>query len=616
MFQAVGGFTQIEELLSSDIENVHFKEELLQTLRGEHLGRWRRLADLWTSFYFGNAMSPAEYRDLGKHLLGLPGAQMSDEQAAPYLGHPAVLDNDYFHWELEFPEVFFDRHGQPRGAAAGFDAVIGNPPYVRQEQLKVNKHYYQIAHSSFSSGADLYVYFVELGVDLSRDNGLFGYVTSNKFMRANYGEPIRDLLSRRVEVLSVIDFGEFAVFEGAATFPAIFHARKRSALESDIGVTYSVPVLKVKSLDFDDLQKTFQNNGYVTELSLQSGESWSLSAAELMKIVRKISQRATPLKDKYPATISFGVKTGLNKAFFVDKDFFNRLINTEPKSMHFLKKLILGDDVRKNLIHYQDRYVIVIPNGYTREHYSSGDESTAWERFETEHPLLSNHLLEHEEPARARSDQGEFWWELRPCDYYHLIESPKIVYPDIAMESRFALDENEGFYPTNTIYFIANNDKYLLAILNSRLTFFFMQQTGAVLGDADEGGRVRFFTQYVERIPIIDCDLASPENSTTSRPFSIQDYAEKSVILAWVTEQISKSVLNDVRDLLADLATTLSQLSEERNTNEDAFYTDLEGILGKKDQAATVRERGKQQATLYKNAPSARPFWTPTAVPP
>ncbi|MFZ0548916.1 MAG: hypothetical protein WAM60_25940, partial [Candidatus Promineifilaceae bacterium] len=131
---AVGGIMTIERLPTDDIEAVYAKEQTWREIREGRLGQWRRLADLWTSAYFGNEMTPEEYRALGEQLnptsrrFGTSG-RLTEAQAAHFLDHPALTDNDYFHWELEFPEVFFDEYGRTLDSQSGFDAIIGNPPY-------------------------------------------------------------------------------------------------------------------------------------------------------------------------------------------------------------------------------------------------------------------------------------------------------------------------------------------------------------------------------------------------------------------------------------------------------------------------------------------------------
>lgn len=207
------------------------KEVVLAQVRG-NLDRWRTIADLWTSSFFGNAMTPEEYGDLLRYLqatdkvtgtLEVPVTWMlSADQRERFLQHPAVTDNDYFHWELAFPEVFFDRHGQSLGDDAGFDAIVGNPPYIRQEGMSTNKPYYASCFDRVYDGkADIYVYFYFLSIDLLHKYGRTSFIVTNKWLKAGYGEGIRRFLAQNSIVRQIVDFGHAPVFEDVDAFPVI-----------------------------------------------------------------------------------------------------------------------------------------------------------------------------------------------------------------------------------------------------------------------------------------------------------------------------------------------------------------------------------------------------------
>ncbi|MEJ7652623.1 MAG: Eco57I restriction-modification methylase domain-containing protein [Chloroflexia bacterium] len=128
-----------------------------------------------------------------------------------------------------FPEVFFDRYGRPRGESAGFDAVVGNPPYVRQEALGPLKRYFASAYSDVYHGvADLYVYFYHQGYRLVREGGRMSYIVTNKWLRAGYGEPLRTWFAAQGAFEEIIDFGHAPIFEGADVFPTIIVLEKPS----------------------------------------------------------------------------------------------------------------------------------------------------------------------------------------------------------------------------------------------------------------------------------------------------------------------------------------------------------------------------------------------------
>ncbi len=143
-----------------------------------------------------------------------------------------------------------------------------------------------------------------------------------------------------------------------------------------------------------------------------------------------------------------------------------------------------------------NKHLILIPKGWTREH--SGKKRNAWNWFKENYPAIANHLQQYAGKAETRYDQGEYWWELRACDYYTEFEKPKIILPDISVAGNFTLDEKGNYYSANTSYIICTGDKYLLGILNSTLMNFYYKNTFATY----RGGYLRFFTQYVEQLPV------------------------------------------------------------------------------------------------------------------
>ncbi|MBK6710021.1 MAG: Eco57I restriction-modification methylase domain-containing protein [Chloroflexi bacterium] len=188
--RAVADVMTIERLPSDDIETVHAKEIAWQNIQQTHVARWQTLADLWVSAYFGNDMTPEAYRALADRLQGRENL-LTDAQTAQFLAHPAANrqtnpDLDYFHWELAFPEVFFDEYGRSRHAAAGFDAVIGNPPYVRRTAELPAKR---------AGTADLFVYFFAQGITTLKEGSQLAFISSNSWLRANYATSLRAHLS-------------------------------------------------------------------------------------------------------------------------------------------------------------------------------------------------------------------------------------------------------------------------------------------------------------------------------------------------------------------------------------------------------------------------------------
>jgi len=373
-----------------------------------------------------------------------------------------------FDWQVEFSEVM---------KAGGFDAVIGNPPYIRQEELREKKAYYLERYESFVPTADLYVIFIEQALRLTRQGGRFGFIVSNKWMRARYGKGLRGLV-KKFQVHKLVDFGELRVFQDAATFPLIMIISKTRPRTKPL-------YAPIKRLDFGDLEEEVTRVGYELEDAALGDEGFTLVGRQATRLLEKIKAAGVPLGEYVGGKIYRGILTGFNEAFVIDRATRDMLIRKDERSAEIIKPFVVGDDVRRYYINFRERYLILTRIGVDIKGY----------------PAIYEHLSQFQKQLSKRWDKGNYWWELRACDYYAEFEKPKIVFPDIAKESRFALDES-SLYFGNTCYFIPLNDKYLLALLNSSLYWYYFKQKLTVLGDPEKGGRLRFFTQFVIDIPI------------------------------------------------------------------------------------------------------------------
>ena len=421
-------------------------------------------------------------------------------------------DERFFHWELEFPVAFYNSDGD-RKVDAGFDAVIGNPPYVRQEQITGAKPFLKRNFSTYASAADLYVYFIQRGLEVLRDDARFGYITSNKFMRADYGTEVRSYLKQNSVIEEIVDFGELPVFDTASTFPAILILKNSNSGDHQGKVT------RVKSLDFDKISEIVAEEHYFTSDQGLNDNGWSLAREEKLNIQAKMETIGTQLSNYLPGEINWGIKTGLNKAFVIDEEQKTSLVQRDPQSEDLIEPLVVGDNVRRYRIENADQYLIVIPSGWTQDQSNLAEEEAAWNWLASEYEAIAEYLSEFEDEARERYDQGEFWWELRPCDYYGVFDEPKLIYPEISMSPRFTIDF-EGHYLNNKCFVMPTDDSYLLTLLNSTLLFEIAKLYVSILGDGDAGGRLELRTVHVERLPIADPD---PEMDRTIRDSVIED---------------------------------------------------------------------------------------------
>ena len=226
MSTAVDSMGLIEANPAQTVEEVKEQEAVYAQLHDALVGKYGKLADLVTATHFGVGIDRAQWPSLADYATGRSFI-VPQKQAAEYTGLMEAAEelarrDRYFHWELEFPEVFFNHRGEPKGDGAGFDAVIGNPPYVRQEQLAPFKPYFAATYpETFAGVADLYVYFYQQGLQLTRRGGRMSYIVTNKWLRAGYGEHLRGYFATSSVLERIIDFGHAPIFADADVFPCI-----------------------------------------------------------------------------------------------------------------------------------------------------------------------------------------------------------------------------------------------------------------------------------------------------------------------------------------------------------------------------------------------------------
>ncbi len=532
---------------------------------------YKRLLDVFLSRFFGVKTAIEFLQRYGGNISAINWDKIPRSDQG-ILDQAASLykSKRFFHWDLEFPEVFIDLDSASWKDNPGFDAVIGNPPYVRQEGLKDIKPFLKENYQSFHGVADLYVYFVEMGLLSLQQGGHLGLIISNKFMRANYGTKLRQFLTQQTTIKEIIDFGELPVFSEAATFPSIL------LIENNIVGQQNVLVSKIKSLKFNSLIDVINDlSYYVCENSL-SVEGWSLAKNQIAKIINKLNKDNISLAQYIQLQIFYGIKTGCNEAFFIDQYTRSKLIESDPKSAEIIKPLVVGDDIRKYEINYQENFLI-----FTRRGININEYPTIKKHLEKFKSKLEPKPELHSGSWQGRKAGNYKWYEIQDTvDYWTFFEHPKIIYPDIAKESRFTLDNN-GFYSINTTYLIPSQSYYLLALLNSSLIFFYMSQNSAVLGDTEKQGRLRFFGQYMENIPIRKISFnTNSDRRQQSLEKLIKSYQEKQEILKEIEEHIRREETDIVHDILAYLAEQMIEINREKQKEIKSFLRYLERIIG------------------------------------
>jgi hypothetical protein len=505
---AIGSMWQIEESLGETVADVRDQEAAYERLRDDLARRYGRLADLMTAREFGVTVEETLWKPLtdytvGRAMVALPAFEGILQQVA------ALAEaHHFFHWDLEFPEVFFDRTGQPLGASAGFDAVIGNPPYVRQEQLSPLKPYFATHYSRIYAGtADLFVYFFGRGLELLQEGGRLSYISSNSWLRANYAQALRAFLRTETVVETLIDLGDNRVFTDAPdVYPAI-HVVCRTK-PSEAYQAHAATFNRGEGVD-EFAQQLVRKLTPVT-MHDQPDSGWQLNDAERTVFTRLMGV-GTSLGDVVADRLYRGVLTGLNEAFIINDEVKALLLKQDPRSAEMIRPIVRGSDLRPWYQTFQGEWLILIPAGWTREHIGNGlEETSAWEQFRGHYPAIAAHLEPHREKAHARWDKGEYWWELRACDYYDAFEQPKIFWPELTKIPRFSWDEG-GVYVNNKGYLLPTDQPWLLGILNSRTIWFVISKIALGLGERAGLERFQLFAQYTSRLPIPEPQPADQE---------------------------------------------------------------------------------------------------------
>jgi len=276
-----------------------------------------------------------------------------------------------------------------------------------------------------------------------------------------------------------------------------------------------VQVCKVTSLNFSDLSTYVAEFKYTIPVTQLDRDGWSIESPEKIAIFNKLIEAGVGLGIYLSGKIYYGIKTGFNTAFVLSHQEYESIISSSPKYKELIKPFVGGQDIKRFHLTDNQRFLIVIPSGWTKAQIikskliSNLSENVAWDWFSTEYPALAEHLEKYLHGAKKRQDKGDFWWELRPCDYYDVLDAPKIIYPDIAKFPRFFLDDS-GIYIANTAYCLGTDSKYLLGILNSKLFWYAIGKISIPFGIRAGEYRYRLIYQYMEKVPIRPIDFSTP----------------------------------------------------------------------------------------------------------
>ncbi|MCV3376639.1 Eco57I restriction-modification methylase domain-containing protein [Campylobacter sp. IFREMER_LSEM_CL2194] len=398
-----------------------------------------------------------------------------------------------FEWRFEFSEVLDEG-----GNFQGFDLIIGNPPYIRQEDIKELKPNLAKNYKVYKGTSDIYTYFYELGFNVLKQNGVLSFITSNKYTRAGYGEALREFLLKNTTLLEYIDLNGIKVFDSATVDTSILSFEK--AKTKDSSFKYLAPNTELlKENDFNI--ESILNFNKIAQNSL-SKESFAFNDESTNALKAKIEKHGTPLKDWHGLNINYGIKTGYNEAFIITTEKRDEILAKckdeaeKERTAKLIRKMLRGRDIKRYSYEWAGLWVIgTFPS-----------LKIDIEQYPSLKSYLSKFLprIKQSGEKGCRKKTSNKWFETQDSiAYYQEFEKEKIVYPNMNKEF-IAFFDNELLLLNQKCFILShqsNNKKellYLTALLNSNVNFYYFKQIGAKLGASGyEMSKI-----FVEKLPI------------------------------------------------------------------------------------------------------------------
>ncbi|MGO9612465.1 MAG: Eco57I restriction-modification methylase domain-containing protein [Dissulfurispiraceae bacterium] len=597
----------------SDVTAAQVKESRAEYRKASNtLGPFRRILDLYVSEWFGNdggtkskkrkvdasaALDFLKSREAEafintKDINALMGKLSVGDRKIAGTAINAAKEKRFFHWELEFPEVFYGKGREKENP--GFDAVVGNPPYLsfatypEVDKIFMDKHF-----NSATSKYDAYVLFIERAIRYARDNGLISFVVPNKFFRTDYGRGIRQLIAQSCSLKAVIDFKDLPVFEEATTYPAITVLLKGMR---DMSLSYYCLVHSLPDISTNLLSEEHYDSQEIDH-SLLTVEGWHFNNPGINLVLELCKSKSDFAKDHF-SHIHQGIITGSDEPFFLS---VADLTMFSAKSRNaIVRRLLKNRDMARWVVDDEEKYLLyphrqcnsdacVIPERELKK-----DFPDVWDylnRSDVKSKLLSREFLMKEISAGRRNTWYELWRSREPI----LFTKEQLLTPTLAASNRFSyLPSQSGFVFTGGAgggYGLIRSDnkvnynyKYYLAILNSKLLTFVY----SCLCTEFSGGAYSYATQYLEKLPIRRIDFQISQVNRTS----LLEQG-RSLYKAYLTNQSSDNILSFieqcllgdpeesdvVHDLLACLAEHMIEMNRSRQKEAKRFFAWIEKAL-------------------------------------
>ncbi|WP_449289553.1 Eco57I restriction-modification methylase domain-containing protein [Natronorubrum sediminis] len=553
---------RMQELLEIDnetLEDIKSMEELYDEVRADPFyQRLFELTNVHTAERFDLDVPEGAYERMARAIDDEDEWLEVREKGWFQSAQAMCTEEAFFHWELEYPEVFFDQDGEKR-EDAGFDAVIGNPPYVRIQSLKSNTPkqaaYLSEKYDSSTGNFDLYMSFSEKSYELINKDGLVGFIEPHKFFRNRSGKGLRKFISDKSALHEIISFGHEQVFEGASVYTCILILSGKRSDDFSYARFSPSELASITDLDF-------------RKISDYDESQWIFNSIDVTQVLEQIDSQERSLKDI--SEVYVGLQTSADSIYLMEhigSEGKHELVKSqEDGEVHKLESEILepflkGEDVGRYDPIDTDRRVI-FPYELTAGEDNEKDadfipENTLSNRY----PNAYQYLKKHEDSLRGREGgkmDNKRWYDYVYPKNLVKFEQDKILTPEIGYGGSFTIDEDENYHKTKVYGILLRENsnirlEALLAILNSNLLWFFISRTGYAL----RGGYFTFKRDYLYPFGIpseeeiardIKMQLDMSLSSDIDKKTSANELLSKSARKILNANQKHKSLNLDIRD--------------------------------------------------------------------
>jgi hypothetical protein len=581
-------YKKIEHMSEETKEDVHEKEQAYKEFREENFYYkfLKKLSNVHTYLTFEDELSPKEYNQIRNEVMDI---DQHEGESWYESAQGDATNRNYFHWELEFPKVFFS-------TSSGFDAVIGNPPYARIQSLKKNfpeaAKYYEKKYESSTQNFDIYANFTEKGYNLLDEEGLLGYIEPHKFFQARFGKGLREFISDRKAIYEITSFEHHQVFDEASVYTCILILSGSKHEEFRYSEVNPEKLQKGEKVEYYNLDADYNK------------DSWVFNHPVTDSVLSKIDEAGSTLEG-LTRKIFVGLQTSADKIYLLEKieepsNGKVRVQDQEGNEMvletDLLKPILKGEDVHR----YQPlspNYWVIFPYHIEGDDYDLVEEG----ELKDEYPKTYEYLKSNEEELRGREngrmDKKGWYAYIYPKNMTEF-DSEKIMTPEISHGNNFTYDSG-GLYHNTKVYSIALNEeteiseKFLLSVLNNPLLWFFLSNTGYTL----RGGYFTFKTDYLNpfSVPKVEFEMNEEERSKAVEELktAYNNYLSGS-------EQPDTERKDEV---LHDFLGFLSQQMIDLNSDLDKINLNIRDYLGNYSEGDTLEELYTQRASGLNGKP-------------